>query len=62
MARVFTSSIPTDTLFDIQTITTESVFRSRARVSQATTITQEEVEIDDDGDPVNVTNVVVSDV
>lgn len=62
MARVFTSSVPTDTLFDIQTITTESVFRSRARVSQATTITQEEVEIDEDGDPVTVTNVVVSDV
>jgi len=61
MARVFTSSLPTDTLFDIQTITSESTFRSRARVTAVTTITEEEVELDEDGDLVTVTNEVESD-
>lgn len=62
MAQVITSSIPTETLFDISTITSESTFRSRARVTTVTTITSEDIELDEDGDLVPITTTFESEV
>lgn len=59
---VLTSSVPTDTLYDVQTVLSESTFRSRARVTTVTTVTSEGISLDIDGDPVPATTVIVADV
>jgi hypothetical protein len=55
MASVVTTSIPTETVYEVETITSESLATGRRRVFETTTLTLEQVVVDDDGDLVTVT-------
>lgn len=59
-AVVFTSSIPTFTVFDVATSLSETTTTGRGRVTATTTVLTEVLSIDEDGDIVTITNSVRS--